>query len=401
MAAMANALKILHTVESYAPSVGGAQEVVKQISELLVARGHDVTVATTANPTRIATEINGVHVAGFDLAGNRVRGITGDVEAYRRFLVEGEFDIVMNYAAQQWATDATFDVLPQLAAAKVLVPCGFSALYRRQYADYFRRMPDWMRQYDATVLMGEQYRDAKFARLHQIENIHLIPNAASAAEFLDGSTGDIRARLGISEDAFLILHVGSHTGIKGHAEAISMFRRARIDNAVLVIVANDFGHGCRGACRAKAALFAWTPFARVSGMTGKRLHILDLSRADTIALYHASDLFLFPSNVECSPIVLFEAAASRTPFLASNAGNSAEIAAWTGAGEIIASTENAIGDCRPSVDDGSRRLEALWADIRRRREMARAGRAAWEQQFTWEKIAHQYEALYFSLIVRS
>ena len=42
-------MKILHTVEYYAPSVGGAQEVVRQISERMVQRGHQVTVATTAN----------------------------------------------------------------------------------------------------------------------------------------------------------------------------------------------------------------------------------------------------------------------------------------------------------------------------------------------------------------
>ncbi|MFH1005826.1 MAG: hypothetical protein V1781_10125 [Bacteroidota bacterium] len=39
-------MKILHTVESYYPSVGGMQEVVKQISEQLVKMGHSVTVAT-------------------------------------------------------------------------------------------------------------------------------------------------------------------------------------------------------------------------------------------------------------------------------------------------------------------------------------------------------------------
>lgn len=36
-------MKILHTVEFYEPSVGGAQEVIKQISLQLVKRGHEVT----------------------------------------------------------------------------------------------------------------------------------------------------------------------------------------------------------------------------------------------------------------------------------------------------------------------------------------------------------------------
>ncbi len=40
-------MNILHTSEFYSPGVGGEQEVVKQLSERLAARGHEVTVATT------------------------------------------------------------------------------------------------------------------------------------------------------------------------------------------------------------------------------------------------------------------------------------------------------------------------------------------------------------------
>lgn len=391
-------MKILHTVEFYAPSIGGAQEVVRQISERMVLLGHEVTVATTAISAGAIGELNGVKIRRFAVRGNHVRGMTGEVNAYRTFVHEGGFDIVMNYAAQQWATDALLDILPRIAARKVLVPCGFSALRQPQYAAYFQRMPDWMRQYDATVFMSERYRDAEFARQNHLSNMHVIPNGAAGDEFLVGGAGNIRPRLGIAEDAFLVLHVGSHTGIKGHVEAIRMFMRAQIRNAVLVIVANNSVNGCGRSCRTKAALCSWWPLA---ALTGKRVLVLDLPRADTIALYHAANLFLFPSNIECSPLVLFEAAASRTPFLASDSGNSAEIAAWTAAGEIIASQEDATGLCRPSVADGCRRLETLWADGARCREMATAGRAAWEQRFTWESIVRRYEALYVALVARS
>ena len=36
-----------HTVQFYSPSVGDAPEVVKQVSERLVKRGHNVTAVTT------------------------------------------------------------------------------------------------------------------------------------------------------------------------------------------------------------------------------------------------------------------------------------------------------------------------------------------------------------------
>ena len=74
-------MKILHTVEFYHPSVGGMQEVVRQISERLVALGHQVTVATTALPERTEKEINGVKIVEFKISGNAVRGMSGETDA--------------------------------------------------------------------------------------------------------------------------------------------------------------------------------------------------------------------------------------------------------------------------------------------------------------------------------
>ena len=81
-------MKILHTVEFYYPSVGGAQEVVRQLSEHMVRMGHDVTVATTRLPARERLTHNGVKIVEFAISGNRVRGLEGGVDDYRGFLDE-------------------------------------------------------------------------------------------------------------------------------------------------------------------------------------------------------------------------------------------------------------------------------------------------------------------------
>ena len=60
-------MRILFCCEFYAPSVGGVQEVVKQIAERLVIRGHEVTVATRKLPSREFDELNGVKIVGFDV----------------------------------------------------------------------------------------------------------------------------------------------------------------------------------------------------------------------------------------------------------------------------------------------------------------------------------------------
>ena len=111
-------LRILHAVEFYSPSVGGAQEVVKQISERLAARGHQVTVATSRIDARATQSIGGVEVEQFDIRGNAVRGLEGEVERYQRFVIDSDFDLVMTYAAQQWTTDALLPVIDQIKAAR-------------------------------------------------------------------------------------------------------------------------------------------------------------------------------------------------------------------------------------------------------------------------------------------
>lgn len=88
-------MRILHTVEFYRPSTGGAQEVVRQISERLARRGHDVTVATTALPERGRTRIAGVEIAEFEVAGSEAGGLRGDIEGYRRFVTGADFDVVL------------------------------------------------------------------------------------------------------------------------------------------------------------------------------------------------------------------------------------------------------------------------------------------------------------------
>ena len=388
-------MKILHTVEFYHPSVGGMQEVVKQLSERLVRLGHEVTVATTRLPARGVEIINGVRIKEFAVAGKLALGMTGEVDNYRRFLLESDFDVITNFAAQQWTTDAMIGMLDGIKAKKVFVPTGFSELKHPRFQDYFASMRRWLTQYDMNVFLSDDYRDINFARDCGATNITIIPNGADEDEFLSDPGIDIRALLGIDRDHFLMLLVGSHTGLKGHAEAVRILSKARIENATLLIVANDFGGGCTRGCKVRQALFnAWPGRQK----DGKRVLTAALPRKETVAAYRAADLFLFPSNIECSPLVLFEAAASRTPFLATDVGNAREIASWTGGGAILPTRKNRKGLSLADIAGSAAMLEALCNDPDSRGEMAERGFAAWRERFTWGGIAREYERLYATLL---
>ena len=131
-------MRILFGCQFYAPSVGGVQEVIRQLAERLVLRGHHVTVVTTKLQTRDFDTLNGVSIKEFDIRGNLVSGMTGDILEYQEYVQGGNFDVVMIYAAQQWTFDALWAVLDKISAAKVLIPCGFSGLYEPGYKKYFQ-----------------------------------------------------------------------------------------------------------------------------------------------------------------------------------------------------------------------------------------------------------------------
>ncbi len=388
-------MKILHTVEFYQPSVGGAQEVVRQLSEQLATVGHDVTVATTRLPNRADIMMKNVRIEEFTISGNTVKGLSGEVARYQELLTDGNFDIIMNYAAQQWATDSALPILNKISAKKVLVPCGFSGLFWPEYADYFARMKERLKEYDACVYHANEYRDIAFARECGANNDVHIPNGASAKEFNARPKIDIRSKLKIPSDDLLILHVGSHTGAKGHREAIQILKRARIKQACLLIVANDFGHRCTNSCRRTAAFYRVNP----NGLANRKtIMIEELQREETVAAYHGADLFLFPSNIECSPLVLFESMASRTPFLTTDVGNAKEIIDWSGGGRLLPSSRESSGYVKANVSESARILEDLAADPRARASLGLSGHKAWTSRFTWEKIARDFEKLYESLL---
>jgi L-malate glycosyltransferase len=378
-------VRILHAVEFYAPSVGGAQEVVRQVSERLAARGHEVTVATSDDPRRAPD--GPVRVVGFDVRGNDVRGIEGDVGAYRRFVTEGDWDVVMTYAAQQWTSDALLPVLGQIDAPTVFAPCGFSALRDPAYATYFQELRWRLKHFDALVFHSDTYQDVRFAREAGAGGIEVIPNAADEREF-GGSArerGRFRAAHGIGERDPLLLTVGGHTGLKGHAQSMAALRDMR-ERATLALVGNTpTGRGCLPQCRVRSA---------VTRLRGRRVLLLDPPRDQVVDAYADADLFVFCSMVECSPLVLFESMAAGLPFVSVDVGNAAEIAEWSGAGVIVPSRRRADGLVETDPHAVAAAADELLADPDRRHAMGKSGRRAWEERFTWDAVASRYEELY-------
>jgi glycosyltransferase involved in cell wall biosynthesis len=409
----AKSLKILHVTEYYPPSVGGVPETVRQISERLVKVGHSVTVATSWIPSRPHVQ-RGVEIKSFHISGNLVEGFRGRVEDYRDFLLYSDYDVVCFFAAQQWGTDLALPVLDRIRAKKIFASAGFSRKDDPRYRKYYEKLALLLGRFDALVFLSEDLPDFKFAQDYGCKSLFVIPNGASEEEFTERKGAEIRNSLGISTEDLLILSVGSHTSLKGHRECFEIFSRAKIAKSTLLIIGNHTRSNrvfwiaktlkllwergrvdCPGLCCLAESIYNHrTSFRKM----GKKVLVRDLDRQSTVSAFMEADVFLFPSNVECSPLTLFECLASGTPFLSTDVGNAAEIARTTGGGRIIPSRQLLDGRVVPDMEVAVSMLETLARDPAGREKMAMKGHSAWAEKFTWAKVASRYNALYESLV---
>jgi len=389
-------LNILHAVEFYYPSIGGAQEVVRHLSERMAKQGHDVTVATTKLSNRTAPEHNGVKIVDFTVSGNTVNGIKGDKKAYQDFLKEKKFDVIMVYAAQQWTADALFEVIDDVKAVKVFVPCGYSALYDPAYADYFDKLPSILRKFDATVYLSNDYRDINFAREHKLDNVTVIPNGANEEEFTEPISEErerfLRTKYGIG--GFTIMTIGLY-GEKGHLDVLRVFRKLPVSKATFISVGSIRpGEGNYDQFEREASNVNLS-----RKFIGKRVVMVDgANREDVRDLLKICHVYVFLSNIECSPLVLFEAAAAGVPFLATSAGNSAEIAEWTGGGIIVKSHPRDNGRVQADLKDTLWKLTKLAHSQTLRQRLGRQGHEVWQKKYTWNRLTEEYLTLYQDLL---
>ena len=425
-------MKILLCCEFYYPSKGGVQVVMQWLAECFVARGHDVTVATTRLPERLGLELNGVHIEEFTVSGNFVSGIRGEIRDYQNFVKADRFDVVMIKAAQQWSFDALWSVLDQIPSAKVFIPCGFSSLFEPSYAEYFRQLPEILRKLDHLIFYASDYRDINFAKEHGIHNYSIVPNGASEHEFGEQPDLDFRHSMGIGDEDIVLMTVGSFTGLKGHLAVAKAFDLAdfnghpatlilngnkpvHYDKKILQILSRILGdvrlyglkitakHALKMSLRSMGIRVGKddeleTTLKNIGKRPNKKVMVTDLPRPALIQAFMASDLFVFASNVEYSPLVLFESAAAGTPFLTVPVGNAEEIAKWTEAGVVCPARQDAKGYTRVDPSELARFMSLLAKDEVLRKKLGAAGRRNWQEKFTWDKISREYEAIFLRLL---
>ncbi|CUA86812.1 Glycosyltransferase involved in cell wall bisynthesis [Chelatococcus sambhunathii] len=411
----------------------------RQIAERLVWRGHDVTVATSRLRQRSSASHNGVKIEEFDVSGNFVNGMQGEVRRYQSFVTNFQADAVLIKAAQQWTFDALWDVIDDIKARKVFIPCGFPALMQPAFDRYYSIMPGILHKFDWLIFYSNNFRDINFARRHGLSRMSVVPNGADEREFsFLGRDIALNNKLNIRPESFVMLSVGSLTGTKGHDEVLEAFALLDTEGRHVTLVLNGnipYGLGDLGATRgglgnmyrqairlgcsvrrlarpgALQALSRKLKHIRrggrsqnliqrmqnwkniIDGNNNKSVVFCDLPREDLVKLYKNSDLFIFASNVEYSPLVLFESAASGTPFLTVPVGNAEEIARWTGGGLICPAVVDGMGFVRTQPHELAKCMAQAIRDPSRLADMGMTAHNNWKAGYTWDLIVAQYESI--------
>jgi glycosyltransferase involved in cell wall biosynthesis len=240
----------------------------------------------------------------------------------------------------------------------------------------------------------------------------IIPNGASETEFDNCPMPDFRNKWHIPEDEFIFLTVGSPPSLKGHREIALAYAKLQLPFSSILILDGRYDPMENPLLQAlpikikrmlirmakrilKRPVFPAKGFAKamksIKSINGKRFFLAEMTRAEIISAFFSSNLFVFASHVEYSPLVLFESAAAGLPFLSVPVGNAEEIVQWTKGGEICAAERNAAGYTMVSPEVLAQAMTQLATNPERLLQLGFQGRYNWKKNYSWEKIAVKYE----------
>jgi phosphatidyl-myo-inositol dimannoside synthase len=125
-----------------------------------------------------------------------------------------------------------------------------------------------------------------------------------------------------------------------------------------------------------------------------RIELLGVkSREELLALHRGALAFVLPSRPgECLPLVYLEALAAATPVIGTDTG---------GAREVIRNGENGFLLAPGDVGGTAATIRALLANDAMRRAMGAHGQRLVTENYTWEKCAARYLAVYKSCVSSS
>lgn len=319
-------LNILITTPTYPPYNSGLGNAVQQQAAALTAQGLSVVVATGgAIRQQRLDEVSGALVEEFNVRGadSWVYPLKGDVQGYEQFLIRSHFEVILLNAWQTWSTDLCIRNRRRIAARKVVYShcVSTNVFYKRQplrsiaryllWRPYWWTLPQKLRELDGLIFCAPRGCDSRFDDLSLAQRLRIpykiLPNALSPEAI------DVLARPALARVARQhLIVVGSYTWLKGHDFALRAYALSKAKNRIpLKIFGPQYSAFTTRLRRLAMELAITDDYIKFHEGTSSADLAIECSRS--IAL-------LFGSHTECQPLVLLDALAAGTPFVARATG---------------------------------------------------------------------------------
>jgi glycosyltransferase involved in cell wall biosynthesis len=406
-------MRVVHVAHQYKPAIGGSEQYIVNLSEALARRGHRVDVCTTRardyhtwrSELPPFEQLEGVNIYRFPSLQRR---------GYTWRLLRFGYD-------RYWATRS------RLYEPFIFV--GNGPLSPRLFLNLLWRG----RRYDLVHLNGVLYSHTAYAYLGakllglpivvtphihlsephlfdigyydavlrgsdlllavtELEKRHLVTRGIAEEKIVVGGNGvgpeaferldarECRRRLGIPEEAFVLLFLSRKTGYKGLETVLRAFTSLRGKYEPLVFVAaGPETDDSRRLLQEYAGVPQFIPFGAVSDR-------------EKLELLNACDLFLLPSRAEAFGIVFLEAWAVKKPVIGARSGAIPAVISEEEDGLLI-EPDDAAGLAR--------QIERLINDPALRRQLGEKGCEKVRARYTVERIADIVEGAYVQLLHRT
>lgn len=403
-------MRIVHITPDYAPARGGAELYVKEISERLAARGHEVMVLAMNSRAlkgeggrrlRSSEQINGVRVIRLHNTYRLHRRLLSIRGAHRALSLTFGHDRAQMLSIAPCSPRAFLATLR--AQSDVVAVINFyhetlayqTAIVRAMRDFAFVGIPlfhierPWaasplfgaiLSRCDAVVAMTNHEKRFVEQRSRRCD-VHVVGAGVDPASFSRADGRRIRERHGIG-DAPVVGYVGRISASKGVVtliEAMKIVWRQNPDVRLLLA-----GSGLPSSGRGEDAVrraFETLPDA-------EKLRVVALESfedEEKASIFDAIDVFAMASVAESFGIAYLEAWMCGKAVIGSR-GGSTEYVVDDGIDGLLVSP----GEPSSLADA----ILTLLADPQRRARMGQAGRAKTLASFTWDRIADRVEAAY-------
>jgi len=407
-----NTMRILHLTPDYHPAMGGGEWYVRQISERLAARGHDVTVVTAnsrgirgagGKPLAPSEMMNGVKVVRLNRTYALHERVLRTRGVYRALALVGDPRVQM-LATSPYSIRAFVATL--LSRADVVGVANWyhgSLAYQTCVARRLQRFRlvgipfthterPWARsplfsqmleQCDAVVAMTEHEKRFIESRSSQ-GNAHVVGAGVDPAHFAVRDGARIRAAHAIASDAPLVGYVGRMSATKGVVTLIQAMQVVWSRNpSVRLLLAGSGLPASGGGDPTVHATFATLSPAEQSRI----IYIPSMSEPDKASVFDALDLFAMVSTAESFGMAYLEAWMCGKPVIGGAIGSTACVVRDGIDGRLVRPDDSrALADC----------IARLLADEPIRKRMGEAGRVRAQSSFTWDRITDGVEQVYSS-----